>query len=535
MSLPQEDVRERFAALDRGTWITVYESWHNNDSNGGIYCSFTPRSKRESVLRNTSWDISKTDFRPGFSQHREAGKLVTTYFPSSVQGEIEPLVICREYHGIVPSTLELTEHFRLYHNLYWDELTSQFMKPNDDGTSSVAVKVTEEKIEVRTKLIRQFQAARQMDLVLYIDSVKFSNEEIRPPVNEEWTTEDFCADLHSGVITGGRPFSRFLGKRVVSPPPIEKCGIWPFEEEDTHFPDFIIGVDADGDEFRHTCNPDKLANYFGSNPGAPNYLTPVYFRREVLQKYYDNAEIYTVSDGYLHCAALWGVRIDNSAKDCVVVFLGDLGRDLPTAERDYWRSFNIARENAPSETLIRRAFFGQAAEPTASDLLFRSHYVAFKRLWRDRYGWDLFRDPEEADAGLLQRLRLPLNESQAEFESSVRIMTQLLVDAINEKQVNSRLAERVDNERGISKVARWLTLEGYPHVERDIKFLRNLQEIRSKATAHRKSSDYEKTLTKVFGPLRGSAAAHVFFADALALLTGLSEWVASHGPEHHAK
>ncbi|MFD5683481.1 hypothetical protein [Streptomyces bacillaris] len=532
--LLQEEVRERFATLERGTWITVYESWHDEDSNGGIYCSFAPRSKRESILRHASWDIHKTDFRPGFSQHRESGELVTTYFPSSVQNDIEPLILCREYHGIVPSTLELTEHFRLYHNLYWDELTSQFMKPNDDGTSSVAAKVSEQKIEVRAKLVRQFQAARQMDLVLYIDSVRFSDEDVESLVSEEWKNEELCADLHSGDRIGGRNFSRFLGKRVIAPPPIEKCGIWPYEEEDNHFPEFIIGTDSDGDEVRHTCNPDNLANYFGANPKAPNYLTPVYFRREVLQKYYDNSEIYTVSDGYLHCASLWGVRIDNSAKDCVVVFLGDLGRDLPTGERDYWRSFNIARENPPSETLIRRAFFGQPAEPTAEDLLVRSHYVAFKRLWRERYGWDFFRDPEEADAGLLQRLRLPLNESQAEFESSVRIMTQLMVDAINEKQIQAHLPDRIDNEKGISKVARWLTLEGYPNVERDIKFLRNLQEIRSKATAHRKSSEYEKTLTKVFGSLRGSAAARVFFDAALALLTGLSEWVASHGAEDHA-
>ncbi|MFK4116409.1 hypothetical protein [Streptomyces longwoodensis] len=531
MDLRQEDVHRRFTSLEQGAWTTVYEGWHNDDGNGGIYCAFAPVSKRERVLSGPSWDIHKGDFRPGFSQHWENGKCVTTYFPSSVQDDFEPLILCRDYHGIIPSSLELTEHFRLYHNLYWDELTSQFMQPHDDGTSSVAAKITENKVEVRTKLLRQFQAARQLDFVLYIDSVRFGAKDESVPEEAEWVTDALRAERYSGDRISGRPFTRYLGARVVPSPPIEKSGIWPFEEEDTYFPDFIIGVDSDGDEVRYTCNPDALANYFGANPEAPHYLTPVFFRREVLQKYYEKSELYTVSDGYLSCASLWSVRIDNSAGEHVVVFLGDLGRDLPRQERDYWRSFNVAADGRPSETLIRRAFLGQPANPTAEDLLVRSNYIMFGRAWNERYGWDLFRKPEEADAGLLQRLRLPLNDSQAEFESSIRIMTQLFVDAINEKMVQAQLPNKIENEKGISKLERWLKLRGYQHAQRDIQFLRNLQEVRSRVTAHRKGKDYEKTLTKVFGDLRGPAAARTLFTSALAMLTGLSEWLAAEGAD----
>ncbi|MEZ5431153.1 MAG: hypothetical protein R3F31_08240 [Verrucomicrobiales bacterium] len=32
--------------------------------------------------------------------------------------------------------------------------------------------------------------------------------------------------------------------------------------------------------------PGALANYFGANPDALNFLTPVFFRPEVLAKYY---------------------------------------------------------------------------------------------------------------------------------------------------------------------------------------------------------------------------------------------------------
>jgi hypothetical protein len=280
---------------------------------------------------------------------------------------------------------------------------------------------------------------------------------------------------------------------------------------------------------RYTCNPDALANYFGANPDAPHYLTPVHFRCEVLQKYYDKTELYTISDGNLSCASLWGLRLDNSAEDSVVVFLGDLGRDLPRQERDYWRSFNITPDTPVSETLYRRAFLGQFAEPTAHDLRLRSKYVSLGRSWAELYGWDLFRRPEEADAGLLQRLRLPLNDSQAEFEAVIRIMAQLCVDAINEVKLQSLLPDRRRDEKGIFKLKRWLEQVGYPHVERDIKFLCNLQDVRSKATAHRKGSDYEKMLSNELGTLRGPAAVKMLFESALAMLNGLDDWFITDG------
>ncbi|QNA75370.1 hypothetical protein C8250_028890 [Streptomyces sp. So13.3] len=534
MDLEQTDVRQMFENAGTGIWTTIYDSWHESGvANGGIYCALAPLSHREAAVRDPGWDIMAGDFRPGFSQHYEDGQTVVTYLPGARSSElVEPLVLLREYGGVIPSELELVEQFRLFHNLYFDKLTSQYMKPHDDGTSAVAVKFDRRKVEVQTKLLRQYQAAQQLDLLLFVDSVRFGAAGEEPPPREDWSTDLLMAHrVPSRDNRGESPFTRYLGTRVLPPPPIEKSGIWPYEEPDDYYPDFLIGTDPDGDEIRFTCNPDALANYFGANPDAPNYLTPVHFRREVLKKYYDKPELYSVDDGHLSCAGLWSLRLDNCAAKTVVVFLGDLGRDLPKRERDYWRSFNVPPDAPVSETLIRRAFLGQFVDPEATDLRFRSSYVALRGAWASRFGWDLFRAPQDADAGLLQRLRLPLDDSQAEFEASIRIMTQLCVDAINEKDILAHTSDPQSGEAGISKLKRWFEQEGYPHADRDIKFLRSLQEARSKFTAHRKGSDYEKTLTKIFGELRGPAAIRTFFESALLLLTGLEEWgVASQAP-----
>src|SRR6266536_1400703 len=94
-------------------------------------------------------------------------------------------------------------------------------------------------------------------------------------------------------------------------------------------------------------------------------------------------------------------------------------------------------------------------------------------------------------------------------------------DAINEGEIQKRLPNRIADEKGISKLERWLRQEGYPQVDRDVKFLRNLQELRSKATAHLKGSGYEKALSKILGDLRGPAAVASLLDSALQMLNDL--------------
>ncbi len=74
------------------------------------------------------------------------------------------------------------------------------------------------------------------------------------------------------------------------------------------YPEFIIGYDQHGKPFRHTCDQETLSNYFGKNPGAPHYVTPVHFRREVLQKYYDNPQDFSVEDGVIKRSGFWHMR-----------------------------------------------------------------------------------------------------------------------------------------------------------------------------------------------------------------------------------
>ena len=116
-----------------------------------------------------------------------------------------------------------------------------------------------------------------------------------------------------------------------------------------------------------------MANFFGKNPEVPQFVTPVFFSKEVLRKYYDDPDIFSIEDGHLRCGGLWGLQIDNHHKDHVIVLLGDLGY-LSHDEQLYWRHFNVSPTGTFSKTIFKRYFLTEFAEPEIADLLFASKF-----------------------------------------------------------------------------------------------------------------------------------------------------------------
>ena len=495
----QDEMRKQFARHGTEAWTTVYKSWRQPNDDGAFFAAFAPKKYRAKALESSNWDLSIGDGSPGFTQYFHPTR--TKYHRLGDSSGVEPIVIMQEHHGMRPTMLpQVVEEFRLYHNLWADPSGKKLYKIDDDGSEYEAVRISDKEVEIRTNLLRQYQAGRQLDLLLFIDSVQHVSkldgvdlETLAEDISTPQSKLSFYAGDH---VRPGQLFSRFNGKKIIPAPPRAKAGVWPYDEKVETYPEFIIGEDQNGEPVRHTCDQDRLANYFGKNADAPHYLTPVFFRREVLQRYYELPEKFSVEDGYLRCGSLWGLRLDNDHPHHVMVFLGDLGRDLPESERNYWLSFNIAPSGSMSNTVFRRSFMSEFADAEAPDLRFKSLYHRFNSRFEAAKGWALYKEPEPGDEHVLQRLRIPLNQSQPEFEDQVLNLTKVIVDALNEKGVLAQLPNRVEGEKGLDKLRRWLEQENYAFADRDINFLKRLQGLRSKLAAHRKGSDYKKVLAE---------------------------------------
>lgn len=511
----------------REIWVQVSGHRELNNADAGFWAGVIPLDQVDNVFRNVGWDISVGTQAPCFVED----SLGTSY--QRLQTELNPcenIVHYRDFHGIKPNYVELVEEFRLLNNLYHDSVSDTYYAILDNGECTEVAKIENKTCAfIKLQFLMKYASARQMALILFFDIrtrihgslsdnglTKFT--ELYKNGNlfyEIWGEEIRSEDTYT--------YSVLMGKKVTIPKPVEECGYWPYKKE-REYNDFIIGIDNYGEPQTFTSNPAKLSNYFGANPDAPHYLTPVFFKKEVLQRYLSHPDRYSVEDGYLRCQSLWGMAIDNHHKDYVSAYLGDLGRDLPEEEQNHWLQYNVVTSEKLSSVAFQRDFLCMFSESNMSDLKFKAGFKRFQKKWRQSFSWDLFLPLADSDEYNIKLLRIPITESQEEFDHQVLSLVKTIIDSLNEKEIVKQLKNSDDLKGGISKLERWLSEQGIPQFEPHIKFLRNLQELRSTGTGHRKGKGYEK-IKQEFG-LSSSNFSEVFdniLHNANAFLSFLSE------------
>ena len=503
---------KNFPKFGKTELITVYSSHRDESESASFYCTLLSNDRVERALTEPSWDLHLGHGLPGFSFSFENGEEKGTYYRFSDEG-LEPLVVWRSFHGMKDGYLEISEEFRHYFNLYEDKVNNKFIMIDDNGDEEDVVIVSDNEINIKLRLIKEFLAVKKMGLALYFSMDRFSEKTIEELGIEKYHDHENGADFIYSIGARNIDFlieknkksqGWLLGKKIV-------YGLKDFKpkfscREDKKFVDFVIEIDDDGNEVTCTCDEDKLANNFGKNKGSPHYLTPVLFRKDVLAKYYSQPKKYEVRDGHLMCGGLWGLHIDNDRPEHVMVYLGDLGH-LSYKEQIYWKGFNIPTTGKISRTAWKRGIEGQFSDPESSDLFFKQKYTVFQEKWEKKFGWEFFRQLDEGDQYHLKTLRIPLTDEQKEFDEQVLSLVKVFVDSLNEKELGKGIFIEKENAKGIDKLEAFLAARRL-QIPEMIQFLRSLQALRSAGVAHLKGKNYAKikqefsidktTLPKVF-------------------------------------
>ena len=518
--------------------VTVCHSSRNDDEHWGIYCALIPSEKIEQALSRPRWDLMRGSGTPSSIGVYGGGAYNAEYLRFGNEDGIEPLVIDRDFHGLKESYLEISEEFRLFHNLYHDRGEDRYIKFDDSGNEDVVAIIKPKSVKIRMKEIRQFLAVKEMHLSIQFDITVSSSKTLE----EMGLTAGGC-DVRDGLACWNlsykdfrpssnprnkRSFSILLGVRLIEPLPKAKSGFGGFAEELTkQYTDFIIGMDDNGDEIVHTCNPDKLSNFFGANPEAPNYITSVSFRKQVLDKYYQQPSKYKIEDGILRYGSLWDMRIDNHHDDKVSAMLGDLGL-LPHQEQLHWKSHNIASTPGYSEVTFRRNFMAESVESDRPEHVFQTRYRNLADVCQENLGWQIFLPLASGDEYHLQNLHVPAADEQRDFDGLVLGLATILSDSINVRGLKPLLPQ--NQEKGsINLLAAVLANfdEGGASSEH-IDFLRKLQSLRSSGSAHRKGREYATVAARfeVGSQDRRTIVAAILW-QAVALLQYLIELVES--------
>ena len=498
-----------------------------------------------------TWDISHSKAGPLINEQLDGTFISYSRYSND---EVEPIVMYLENEGRWEEEAFLAEEFVMYFKLHKEAKGKNgyvYYQVDECGDDVEVARVAGMNLEVKLKYVKEYIAVKKLNLLVFTDEVINDTRSINELGGNKipWTIiKDsdliFSYALQEGL--GYKTCAVFRGKCILKHNDKDIQHLWKLR--DSGYENFIVDADEDGNEIFMSCDENRMPNLFTRQGDEPYSLSPVFFKRDVLSKYFQAVDKYSVQDGYLSGPS-WGIRIDNDrSDDYVVAALVDLGR-MPHREQLHWKSFNVLppRNGFYSITTFSRWF---DAIPTncsvAPDLVFKQLYIQVNDKWRTKYGWSLFKELAADDQYHFETLHLMGQENdQKEFDGLIQSITKLLIDSLNEKQlvkaidstkpdVLKFLSERNTKELkpsnlqgGITKFECFLISEGLLDSE-FVKLLRKIQDLRSSTVAHRKSTKLDAKTEELFSffEIRHNSCKVVLF-NILVRLNKMLNWIIS--------
>lgn len=487
-------------------------------------CLVSDRAVDSCMLRDT-WEINHNEVGPVINEQSDGTFISYSRYWNDIS---EPIVLYLENEGRWEEEVFLSEEFVMYFKLHKDIKSKGkciYYQVDECGEDVEVARVEGLNLEVKLKYVKEYIAVKGLNLLVFCDETVYSkrhlNELSEQAIPLSITRGDdyifsYALSNSVGLGEGYQSCALLRGKCVYRHDDKNIQHLWKLR--DSGFEEFIVGSDVDGNEVFISCDERRIPNPFTRRGDEPFSLSPIFFKRDVLSKYFQSVEKFSVHDGYIS-GSTWGMRIDNDrSDDYVVVALVDLGR-IPHKEQLHWKNFNVLppKNGSYSNTTSKRWF---DAIPTdcsdAPDLLFKALYIKANNAWKKKYGWPLFKELADDDKYHFEALHLMgQDDDQKDFDGQIQSITKLVIDSLNEKQLVKAIdgtcpeviqfltEKKVTDlnpttiQGGISRFECFLISEG--KLNNDfVKLLREIQELRSCTVAHRKSTKLDKKTEALF-------------------------------------
>ena len=358
-------------------WITV--------SAECLHSALVSDEKLSDVLSRYEWDLIRGS--NGVSEIWSNGKWSFCHEGIDV---LEPFVLYRSANYDIDNYVELSQDFRVLlnmHERYVSPTERHFVVDNENGDWEKVAEINGINIRIKLTVLRKYLALRKMNLLLFFDEMRYSQQSfmelgLTPVMNQIVKDADYIYNYSSLVnchADGNKSGGWIVGKCVLRYRE-KDYNLESFNQDDKQYAEFIYGYDDEGEPKLHSCKKDTLSNYFVANGDNPLEMTPIFFKKEVLDKYYSNPNKYTVSDGSVGCEGSWSLYIDNDHRSYVIVPLVYLG-NLEYSEQLYWKGYNVSPEKdmGVSKTAYTRWKEVNICNPMFPDLYFKSCFKQFNK------------------------------------------------------------------------------------------------------------------------------------------------------------
>ncbi|MFD2904241.1 hypothetical protein [Sphingobacterium anhuiense] len=489
-------IKQRF--IEKG-WITVYRSYKDGEKvETGIYCLLVKPEHFDKYIETRDWGIRwGSEGHPSIITRYENGQEITEYFRFGDEG-LEPFVFPKWFNHANERYVEVSQEFVNYFNLFEKANTKQdrtYYFIDEVGDEEEVIKVKEREVRIKLKFLTEYLAVRKIHISICFDIMLITDlkgtDITFTPKDQDFIGETFNYNHLMRVVPGldkGSFQSWIIGKTILKYDPAKSL-IFHFDTYEEDNENFIIGYNEDGNLLKIPCHSQDH-----------QFFTPVFFKKDVLNKYYANPHKFDVN-GFHISSSFISLKMDNNHDDYVMVFLNDL-KMLPAKEQLHWKHYNIAPEPGMglSGSYYDTMVMGNWARDSDSvDIRFKEKYVRFNEKWFEKFGWYFYKEQVGTDKDHFNALHLPSENSVKSFSDQLLTIVKLTIDSLNEEMLIKGLP-KIENERGIAKFERFLA-EHSKTIPDMITFLRNLQDLRSGMIAHRYSSSNKnmKRAVEYFG------------------------------------
>jgi hypothetical protein len=534
-------VRDNLGRKGRGTPIEFlsFEDWDSRKENEATDWVVVARTQVDEIPRRKSdfftfSALAKLDDqhlkelvdKPGWEVDLELGH--PTFYRNGAEGPVRydsgaklekdgivfsPFVFLRSSHGYEPSRFELVQDFMLYHDVFHSAEKSEYQRIDEDGETHSVVRVVQEgknlSVLVDAHDLKDYLAANRCHLVRYHDNIRWTADDVPnlgggKHIQKELKGEVWCFSLWIGAetLSGWKNVSILRGKDVVRPysEPDRRHTSFVSSDDEREYAEFIIGRDKQGRLIESTCDESKLSNYF-SDLGTPHVLTPVYFKREVLARYYQEPKRFRVVDSYVTCLDLWGIDFDITKEGLVQVWLYDLGH-IPHKEQLYWRGFNVEPKGKITEYRWRRDFLAEFADSDDPIYHFKKAFEELQAQSMGSHGTCIFLELDEQDKHVYSSIHLPLTEEPGEFDAQIQSLAKITVDSLNVEFLEKKTGGKIDGKTikgSIDLLALYLSQSKLSGDETTsvVRALSAIQSLRSTGVAHRKGEKFRHALKRI--------------------------------------
>lgn len=342
-----------------------------------------------------------------------------------------PITFLRSFEGKVgqKSYIEIYQLLTHLHDLHFVEEKNAYCLLNKDGDVEEIIKIhyTQEEILVTIKqdvldfhlFLTKSVLLRLFDRTLWRDAIEKSREESKftDSKNEIYVRRGIVFDndklpLHSWlrgfqIIRNHQPRKKMiaiLAGKDLEPPKYEKFIAYNWKHKRVA---------------ECSCDPKELSNYFVESD-KPFEISPAFFKPEVLLKYKQNPEKYTLDQRTISCRGSWHLQTyDINDAGQVHTYLKYLSY-LPYSEQIYWKSFNEEPKAGISKRALKTDFEGEwdlSYEPL-SELK-----EALRKLEKEKA--ELWSCTNE---DLYKQLNYPVTDSEKEWSDEILTLDKLVIE-----------------------------------------------------------------------------------------------------------